>query len=68
MSFSDFNEDVLKKKRFYIPFLLLSIFAYLPSLTNTKMHFEDFHRGWYLFEDKVMLNGRWGLWLWACLF
>ncbi len=68
MRFFDFYEDVLKKKRFYIPFLMLSMFAYLPSLTNTKMHFEDFHRGWYLFEDKVMLNGRWGLWLWGYLF
>jgi len=58
-----FYREVVVKPSFYLPVLVLCIVAYLPSLTNTKRQFEDFHVEYYLGNNGVMKTGRWWMWL-----
>lgn len=66
-SFSVFFESVIKKPIYFLPISILSLIAYLPSLTNTKRQFEDFHVDYYFGSGMQTLSGRWGMYLWANL-
>lgn len=63
-----FYRNVIRHPLFYFPFLTLTIMAYLPSLTNTKRQFEDFHMESYLGASGSMKTGRWGMWLLGQMF
>ena len=62
-NFYTFYHDVIRKPQFFLPFVLLSIMAYWPSLVNTKRQFEDFNIDLYYGNSGNMRTGRWWMWL-----
>ena len=60
-----FYYDVARNPVFLYPLLFFCILAFLPSITNTKRQFEDFHMDKYFGSEGVMRTGRWGMYLWA---
>lgn len=58
-------QSIVLKAQYWIPLLTLTILAYIPSFTNTKVQFEDFHWDLYYGSGKAMLAGRWWLYLWG---
>jgi len=63
-----FYKNVVTHPLFYFPFLTLTIMAYLPSFTNTKRQFEDFHMNYYMGPQGIMRTGRWAEWALAQFF
>ena len=61
----NYIQNIVSKAQYWIPLLTLTILAYLPSFTNTKVQFEDFHWNQYYGSGKAMLSGRWWLYLWG---
>ncbi len=59
----EFVEQILAKRLFYFPLLSITLFAFFPSITNTRRMYEDFNWFVYFGEDKRMVSGRWGLYL-----
>ncbi|MCR4587881.1 MAG: glucosyltransferase domain-containing protein [Lachnospiraceae bacterium] len=67
-TFRDYCRDIVRKPQFWIPWILLSVTGHLPSLVNTKLHFEDLLRDRYTGQAGVMWSGRWGFVLYEKLF
>ena len=59
-----FWEDVVSKKRFYLPLLFFSIVGYSFSIYNRTVGIDDFTREVNLGSGNRMLSGRWGMILW----
>lgn len=63
--FKSFSRDILEKKSFYIPLIIIAIMGYGFSLFNRTIGWDDFLRDHY-FGD-IALAGRWGEAAWIRL-
>lgn len=66
-SYIDFYDNVLKKKRFFVPILFFSIVSYSFSLYNRTISWDDLLRDHYFGSGNICLSGRWGMVVWIKL-
>ena len=64
----EFQKEVLFKRMFYIPLIILSIMAYGFSLFNRTIGWDDLLRDHYFGSGNISLSGRWGQVVWIKLF
>ena len=59
-----FYNDILSKKRYYVPILFFAIVGYSFSIYNRTVGIDDFSRDINVGSGNRMLSGRWGMILW----
>lgn len=63
--FIRFYNDILSKKRFWIPLLFFALVGYSFSICNRTVGTDDFF--WESHDVNYMLSGRWGMVVWLKL-
>lgn len=62
-----FEKDVLSKKFFSIPLIIIVILGYGFSMFNRTIGVDDFLRDHYVGSGRIALSGRWGGVVWVKL-
>lgn len=65
--FFEFYNNILNKKKFYIPVLLFALIGYSFSIYSRTVSDDDLLRDFYIGDGGIMLSGRWGMVFWTRL-